>query len=338
MHTGKTRTRSVALAAVTAGALVSLGLAAPAQAAPPLSTAVQAAAIPHANQVSSKLGSDTGGVYLDSNGHAVVNVTNQADARQVRAAGLRSHSVHYSMAALTNTKNSLDRLAGIPDTSWGIDTKANEVVVSISDTTPKAGAKRLLAAAKDFGNKVRVEHTTGHLDTYVLDGDAIQNSQARCSAGFNVMRGGELMVLTAGHCTELGGTWSPMGGSVVESNSPGGDEGLISNPSGEGPSQINTGQSIDSIGAPTVGEQVTKSGSTTGVTDGTISGVDETVNFDVGVIYNLFETDVHSDHGDSGGPAYDGSAGLGTLTGGDSTTTYFYPAQVEFSDYSLSLP
>lgn len=339
MTPGIGRKRAAGLAVAAAGALAAASAAAaPAQAAAPLSTKVQGAAVTQATAVSKKLGNDTGGVYLDRNGHAVVNVTNQADAQQARAAGMRVRSVKYSFAALTSTKDSLDRFAGTADTAWGIDTAHNKVVVKVSDATPKAGAAKLLAAARKLGDRVTIVHTTGHYETYVRGGDAIQNSQGRCSDGFNVVSGGQLMVLTAGHCTNLGGTWSPMGGTVVASNSPGGDEGLITNPSGNGPSQVNTGQTISNIGSPSVGEGVTKSGSTTGVTSGTISGVNMTVNFDVGVIYNLFETNVYSDHGDSGGPGYDGSTGLGTLTGGNTSTTYFYPAQIEFSDYGLSLP
>ncbi len=340
MIPGKARTRVAGATVLTAAALVALGLfGLPAQAgATLLSTKVQAAAAAEADTVDDRVGADTGGYYLDKAGHSVVNVTNTADAQTVRAAGLRSRQVTYSLAALTATKNKLDKLAGIDNTAWGIDTAANQVVVTISDTAPKAGAAKLRSAAKSYGDKVRVETTTGDLEVFVRGGDAIQNSQARCSAGFNVRQGGQLMVLTAGHCTELGGTWSPMGGTVVASDSPGADSGLITNPSGVGPSEVNTGQTISSVGNPTVGESVVKSGSTTGVTSGTISAVDQTVNFDVGVIFHLFATDVHSDHGDSGGPGYDGSAALGTLTGGNTFTTYFYPAANEFAMYGLTLP
>ncbi|BCJ37230.1 peptidase [Actinocatenispora thailandica] len=331
--------RLAGLAILGVGVLAAAGIGStPAQAAPPLSAAVQAAAVPQANTVAHRLGSRSGGVYLDRNGHAVVTVTSAAAARTVRAAGLRSRVVHYSAASLTSTKNRLDRLAGVPDTAWGIDTARNQVVVTISDSAPKAGAARVLAAARRYGSEVRVEHSTGHFSTYVRGGDAIQNDQARCSDGFNVRRNGRLMVLTAGHCTNLGGTWYPMGGQVVASYSPGADEGLIDNPSGSGPSQVNTGQTISYIGQPTQGEYVVKSGSTTGVTSGSIEAVDQTVNFDVGVIYHLFATNVYSDHGDSGGPGYNGSTALGTLTGGDTQTTFFYPAWREFNDYGLTLP
>lgn len=333
------RPYTAAVATAAAAALVAVSLiGSPAQAVPPLTAAVHAAAVAPAQAEAKRLGSTSGGTYLDRSGHAVIAVTSAAAAGKARAAGYRTHRVRYSFATLTATKDQLDELAAIPNTAWGIDTAHNQVVVTTSTATPAAGAARLRAAAARYGDQIAFRQTTGTFQTYVQDGDAIQNDQARCSAGFNVLQNGQLMVLTAGHCTALGGTWSPMGGDVVASNSPGGDEGLISNPSGDGPSQINTGQAITSIGAPTVGESLSKSGSTTGVTSGTISAVDQTVNFDVGVIYHLFATDVQSDHGDSGGPGYDGSAGLGTLTGGDTQTTYFYPAQLEFSDYGLQLP
>ena len=50
-----------------------------------------------------------------------------------------------------------------------------------------------------------------------------------------------------------------------------------------------------------------------------------------------FGTTAHTDHGDSGGPAYDGEKGLGTLSGGDTQTSYFYPLTLELQAYGLSL-
>ena len=335
MATQKARRKAVA-AVAAAGVVVALGVTGTtAHAASTPSVAKQPVT---AEKVSSQLGAKSGGYFLDKNRRPVVNVLSQSDAAKVRAAGLTPSVVKYSYASLTATKKALDGVGFVKYSSWGIDPSTDQVVVTVSDATPKAAASKLQAAAKRYGSQVRVEYSTSKPEEFVLDGDAIQNDQARCSAGFNVKQGGNLMVLTAGHCTNLGGTWSPMGGTVTESNSPGGDEGLITNPSGDGPSQVNDGTTISSVGSPTVGESVTKSGSTTGVTSGTISAVDQPVNFDVGPIEHLVATDVHSDHGDSGGPAYDGSKALGTLTGGDTQTTFFYPAQIEFSDFGLSLP
>lgn len=330
--------RRVAVAAIAvAGMLTTPGLAQASTAVTPnVPTPIQAAF--QAQQVSSRLGVDSGGFFLDKNLHPVVNVLTQSDAATVRAAGVTPRLVRYSMTSLTATKNALDQLGWIKYSSWGIDPSSDQVVVTISTATPAAGASRLLAAARRFGPQVRIEHSTDTPKEFVLGGDAINNGVVRCSVGFNVRRAGQLMVLTAGHCTNFGGTWAPMGGQVVASISPGADEGLITNPSGNGPSRINDGTTITSVGTPFVGETLRKSGSTTGITSGHITGVELTVNFDVGVIRHMFATTVHAEPGDSGGSGYNGSIALGTLTGGNSTTTFFYPAQREFSDFGLTLP
>src|SRR5262245_20094432 len=136
MSAGKARSRVVGITVISGIALVMLGLfGIPAQAKPSV-PAAQPAAV-QAAKVSHQVGADTGSFYVDKAGHAIVNVTNQADASTVRAHGLRAKVVKYSFATLTATKNRLDKLAGIRDTTWGIDTSTNQVVVTISNTTPK---------------------------------------------------------------------------------------------------------------------------------------------------------------------------------------------------------
>jgi streptogrisin D len=46
---------------------------------------------------------------------------------------------------------------------------------------------------------------------------------------------------------------------------------------------------------------------------------------------------VHTDHGDSGGPLFDGETGLGTVSGGDGTTDYFQPLPPILTGYGLDL-
>jgi streptogrisin D len=326
--------------AVFASTTLVLGLCSQAANAEPLSIAqVQATAISQAAQVSDTLATASGGYYLD-NGKAVVNVLDDAAAQKVKAAGLTAKTVKYSYSALTSTKNSLDSVRDVPQTAWGIDTSTDQVVVKIYSAATQATADKVAAAAAQYGDSVRVEHKTGKLELYISGGDAIQNSQGRCSLGFNVTRGGSPFLLTAGHCTNLGGTWSGgdvSGAQVVQSDCPGADSGLLTRPNGSGPGQINTGQAITSAGTPTVGEQMQKQGSTTGGGGGQVTSVDESVNFDVGVLDHEFGTTAHTDHGDSGGPAYDGSTGLGTLSGGDTVTSYFYPLTLELQSYGLSL-
>ena len=308
-------------------------------ASPPVLAQAQATAISQASQIADSLGAASGGVYLER-GKAVVNVTDDAAVTTVQAAGLAVKKVQRSFAALTSVKTQLDQVKSVPQTAWGIDTKSNQVVVTIYDAASAATSQKVTAAAAKYGDAVRVEHHTGKLELYIADGDAIQNSQARCSLGFNVTRNGSPFLLTAGHCTNLGGTWSGgdvSGAQVVESDCPGADSGLLTRPNGTGPGQINTGQAITSAAAPVVGEQIQKQGSTTGGGSGQITSVDQSVNFDVGVLNHEFATTAHTDHGDSGGPAYDGSTGLGTLSGGDTQTSYFYPLTLELQSYGLAL-
>src|ERR1700709_701028 len=266
--------------AVFATTTLAVGLCAQvAQAEPRAEFTAQAqhAAITQGSQVTDTLGADSGGFFLD-HGRVVVNVLNDTAAQKVEAAGLTAKKVKNSFAALTTTKNTLDGLSAVPHTAGGTDTRTNQVVVKIYSAATPATADKVTAAAGQLGESVRVEHKTGKLELYIADGDAIQTSSGRCSLGFNVPRGGSPFLLTAGHCTNLGGTWSGgdvSGAQVVESDCPGADSGLLTRPNGTGPGEINTGQAITSAGTPTVGEQMQKQGSTTGGGSGEVTSVDE---------------------------------------------------------------
>jgi streptogrisin D len=193
-------------AALTAGLCVNAASASPLQ-----FSQMQSQAISQATQVADSLGQANGGIYLDR-GKAVVNVTDAAAQQKAEAAGFTTKVVKYSFAALTNAKNSMDAVKNVPQTAWGIDTKTNQVVVKIYDAASPATAQKVTAAAAKLGDAARVEHRSGKLSTYIADGDSITNNQVICSLGFNVTKGGEPMMLTAGHCTNEGGTWS--GGDV----------------------------------------------------------------------------------------------------------------------------
>ncbi|TCO54257.1 S1 family peptidase [Actinocrispum wychmicini] len=322
------------LTAASATVLVT-GLCTQAAAAP----LTDQAAVDQATQLVTQLGTATGGFHV-ANGKTVVNVLDDSTARRVVAAGLTAKKVTHSFTQLAVVKDALDAVHNVPQTSWGIDTSTNQVVVTIYSAASPSVSDTVTAAAAKFGDTVRVEHLTGKLETHIADGDAIQNNSGRCSLGFNVKQGSTPMMLTAGHCTNLGGTWrggNVSGARIVRSDCPGADSGLLTRPNGTGPGQINTGQRITSARAPFVGERIQKMGSTTGGGSGTVTSVDQSVNFDVGVLNHEFGTTAHTDHGDSGGPAYDGSIGLGTLSGGDTRTSFFYPLTRELSMYGLTL-
>ncbi|MFD9959331.1 S1 family peptidase [Amycolatopsis sp. NPDC058986] len=335
-----TSRKTLAAFAVLSTAALTTGVCAQQATAGPLAFAqLQEASITQATQVTDALGTASGGFYLD-NGKAVVTVLDDVAAKTVRDAGLTAKKVAHSFTALTSVKESLDGIGAAPQTAWGIDTSTNQVVVTVFDAATPATTKKVTEAASRLGDSVRIEHETGKLELHIKDGDAIRNSSARCSLGFNVKKGSTPYLLTAGHCTNLGGTWSGgdvTGARIVRSDCPGADSGYLTRPNGTGPGQINTGQKITRAAAPRVGERMQKQGSTTGGGGGTIKSVDQTVNFDVGVLRHEFGTTAHTDHGDSGGPAYDGSTGLGTLSGGNTTVSYFYPLTLELQSYGLTL-
>lgn len=244
--------------------------------------------------------------------------------------------------------DAVNALAPTPDTAWGVDPATGRLLLTVSDAAPAAGVARLLAVAGRYGPAVRV--TRIHrplteqrlLDGVVLGGDSINDTKIVCSDGFNVVRDGVSYLITAGHCTQGLPAWQGIGPSVV-SAFPGTDYGLVRNDDGViAPGAVDrydgTTQPIESAGTPDVGEHVCASGQTTKLTCGQIVAVDQTVDYgDGNVVHGLIETDVHTDHGDSGGSLFDGTIGLGTVSGGDGTTDYFQPLQPVLAAYGLEL-
>ena len=139
-------------------------------------------------------------------------------------------------------------------------------------------------------------------------------------------KGGEPHFLTAGHCTEGISTWSDSSGTVigenVASSFPGDDYGLVKYTADVAhPSEVNlydgSTQAISGAAEATVGMQVTRSGSTTQVHSGTVTGLDATVNYGNGDIVNgLIQTDVCAEPGDSGGSLFSGDKAVGLTSGG----------------------
>ena len=296
-------------------------------------------AVAGAELLAASLGDASGGYFLD-HGRAVVNVLDSAAARTIQSAGLTARTVKYSLATLTQTKDALDNLHDVPQTAWGIDPSTDQVVVTIYSAASDATANAVSTAAERYGDQVRIEHRAGRLELRIDDGDVLDNGFARCSLGFNVTKNGRPYMLTAGHCTTLGGTWfgdDVSGAQVAATNFPGADEGLLTRPDGTGPGMTTTGQRITSAGTPTVGEDIEKDGFTTGPGSGVVISIDQSVNYSGTVIRHEFGTTAHTDEGDSGGPAYDGSTGLGTLSGGDQETSFYYPLTRELQDFGLSL-
>ncbi len=242
------------------------------------------------------------------------------------------------------------RSGSVPNsvTGWYIDPASNSVVLSATDDT----AARAFAAGQ---RNVRIEHVNARprLLADLRGGDTISTSVGgRCSVGFNAVSGPTRYIITAGHCTKLGGTWSgPDGtaiGPVAKSTFPGHDFGLV-----EVTSKVwQQTHDVDSADgylnvagtAPAaVGDQVCLSGSTSGYHCGQVEAVNETVNYGDGDIVNgLTRTNMCAEAGDSGGSIMSGTQAQGTLSGGSGGCllggqTYYQPIQEVLSTYGLTL-
>jgi streptogrisin D len=91
-----------------------------------------------------------------------------------------------------------------------------------------------------------------------------------------------------------------------------------------------------------VGEQVTRSGSTSHVHSGSVQATDATVNYAEGTVFGLIQTDVCAEGGDSGGALFDGTAAIGLTSGGsgDCTSggqTFFQPVTAALSSCGATI-
>ena len=252
--------------------------------------------------------------------------------------------LHSVMATLDSRS---DR---VPDsvTGWYVDPATHSVVISTTDDD----AARTFAAGQ---GAVRIEHVSAR-PVPLADlhgGDTITSSEGgRCSLGFNAISGRTRYVITAGHCTKLGGTWSgPDGqpiGPVAKSSFPGHDFGIVEVASTDWAQTHNvdadSGYLTVAGSTPAmVGDRVCLSGSTSGFHCGRVQAVGETVNYGNGdVVSGLTKTSVCAEAGDSGGPFMSGNQAQGTLSGGSGGCllggeSYFQPIQEVLRTYGLTL-
>ncbi|WP_437020915.1 S1 family peptidase [Streptomyces sp. enrichment culture] len=294
-----------------------------------------------ASTLAEDLGDGTAGAYYDARTRTlVVNVVDESTARAVEAAGARARVVEHSLAELRRAHTALGRKAAVPGTARVTDPVANKVVVTADRTVSKAGWARLSDVAGGLGSAVVLKRTEGEFKPLLAGGDAILGGGGRCSLGFNVVRNGRPYFLTAGHCTEAAFLWSDSSGRRIgrtaASRFPGDDYGLVRYfPGVEHPSEVNlydgTAQEITGAAEAVVGMRVTRSGSTTRVRSGTVTGLDATVDYGNGdVVTGLIQTDVCAEPGDSGGPLFTGTDAIGLTSGGrgDCTSggeTFFQP-------------
>lgn len=331
------------------GLAVAGALAAPAaQAAPAAPNAAPTAATADVQSVNlaKALGSNSLGSYVDSAGKLVVNVTDSASAATVRASGATPKFVAHSAAQLASVQTSLAASPRVVGTAWGTDAVTNQVVLTVYGQAKGAGLTKLLATAKAGGSAVRVERVATPLSKLISGGDAIYTGGARCSLGFNVRSGSTYYFLTAGHCTNIGATWTTASGSVLGSRAgtsfPGNDYGIVRYAAGVTHPGAVGSQDITSAGTPAVGSTVTRRGSTTGIHSGTVQQLNSTVNYAEGSVSGLIRTTVCAEPGDSGGSLYRSTTAFGLTSGGSGNcssggTTYFQPVTEPLGVYGVSV-
>ncbi|MGK3201489.1 alpha-lytic protease prodomain-containing protein [Amycolatopsis sp. MEPSY49] len=297
----------------------------------------QAASVETLHQVTAALGARAADGYLDAAAKPVVNVLDQAAADRVTAAGAQARLVKHSSAALAGAQHALQALPAVAHTSIGLDPKTNQVVLTVADAAK--GTDALLNAAASLGDRVRVERVAGEMHTAIYNGEAITGGGTRCSVGFNTNRGGQNYILDAGHCTRAVSQWNV--GPSQGSSFPGNDYGLIRNTTGSAPGAVTlwngSTQRISSAGTATVGQRISKSGSTTHLTSGSVTRTNVTVNYAEGSVSQLIQTNALVNPGDSGGCLFAGSVGLGITSGKGSGTSFFQPVGEAMSAYGVSL-
>ncbi|MFI6490226.1 S1 family peptidase [Streptomyces sp. NPDC050564] len=324
-----------------------------------------------ASQLASQLGDAFAGSYYDSSKQQlVINVVgdNSNVVNQIEKAGAVANQVQNSTSALQAAAKTLKSDATIPGTAWAVDPKTNKIQVTADSTVTGAKWNKLTSTVDSLGSGVAaVKKSAGSFKTFVSGGDAIfaqaNGGGVRCSLGFNVTASdGSPAFLTAGHCGVAAKQWSdsqngqPIA-TVDQATFPGaGDFSLVKydDPNTQAPSEVNAGNGqtvqITQAAEATVGQQVLRMGSTTGLHDGSVTGLDATVNFQsetdpngVDTVTGLIQTDVCAEAGDSGGSLFtqDGSAiGLTSGGSGDCTTggeTFFQPVTTALAAVGATL-
>ncbi|WP_323448505.1 S1 family peptidase [Streptomyces yaizuensis] len=224
--------------------------------------------------------------------------------------------------------------ADVAGTAWY--TAAGRVVVTADTTVTAAEIARIRAAAGAHAGVLRIERVPGVLTELISGGDRIYTVGKTCTAGFNVRNATQRYILTAGHCTFGTITWYadsgltvPIG-PVVATSYPGSDYGLIhyANPAVPSPGTVGA-VDITGPGNPAVGMPVARRGAVSGISNGTVTALNVTVNYGQGaIVHGLVRTDICSQPGDSGAPLYSGPLALGLASGGSGNcvtggVTYF---------------
>ena len=269
---------------------------------------------------------------------------------------------NFSKAQLRAAHQKLDkRFAKAPAAIayWGEDPASKRIIVAVvaSERGALDIAKRTIADVPAARIRLVRERPQPY---WRLLGGSVITAAARCSLGVNALdSSGRRHILTAGHCTELGGTWRGTGGTigpVAASSFPGDDFGAIRVTSSTAVRSARVDRysggryvTIYRASVAGIGAAVCRSGFATGWRCGTVLAANLTVNYGAGsLVHGLTQTTACAEPGDSGGPyvTNPGSGtrviALGLLSGGTGNcsvggTTFYQPLPEALSRYRMTL-
>jgi len=308
------------------------------------------------SRLASELGaSRTAGNWVAADGKPVVAVTDADAAAEVGRAGARAKRVRFSMDQLKSATETLRAAPRVAGTAWMVDPKSNKVMVLGDSTVSTSDWSKMKDMAEPMGEEVGMERTTGTFTTKTNGAAPIFTNGSRCSAGFNVTNGQTGFILTAGHCGPPGTPWfqdtggKTSIGTTVQTNFPGNDFSLVryDNTKLNRNSVLDVGNSqqvkITNAADPTVGQEVFRSGATSGLRSGKVTGLNATVNYPEGSVSGLIQTTVCAEPGDSGGPLFVGNTALGVTSGGSGDcvkggVTFFQPVTKAMTALGVTIP
>ncbi|MFP7721600.1 S1 family peptidase [Lysobacter sp. A3-1-A15] len=286
--------------------------------------------------------------------------------------GAEMRRVRFSMKQLDSAKSRLDDLQRVAANrqqmlrgvqSWHVDPITNSVVVNVAPDGTDNAVDFVAVSGIDTAT-VRFNTVPGTIETLadIVGGYEYRvNGSSLCSIGFSVTRSGTRGFATAGHCGDVGDSVAVSGQSVgtfKASRFPYNDRawvsvssshrlwGLVYNYSAQ--NWVPVRGSYESG----IGGALCRSGRTTGWKCGSITAKNVTVNYSVGAVYGLTQTNVCTGRGDSGGSWITGSNQAQGLTSGGNLPagsndncslsssqrqTYFERINPVLSAYGLSL-
>lgn len=246
----------------------------------------------------------------------------------------------------------LDEDVTIPGTAW-MTRPDGKILVSYDSTVTGAKLQALTKTTQKFGSQIVLEKLKGKLTTKLGGGSPIYGGNYTCSLGFNVQRKGRYYFLTAGHCGLDASVWyhdrnqTNRIGTVHHASFPWNDYALVVYRDGIKPGGVvnlynGKSQDITSAMNPGLNQLVYRTGATTGLHSGRVTGLNATVNYAEGRVAGLIRTNVCVEAGDSGGPLFYRTYAFGLTSGGNGDctsggTTYFQPVYEALKVYGVSV-